>query len=132
MAQPAAKQNDLITAQDTHIIMVPAESGEKPVPTGGHQFNGIINGELSTNVTIMGQPAATEGSTADNTPPHIPLVPGHFQQQPSNKGTIKAGSGTVFINGKRAARDGDLAETCDDIAPPHGKVEAVGTVYIGG
>jgi uncharacterized Zn-binding protein involved in type VI secretion len=132
MAEAAAKQNDLITAQDTHIIMVPSESGEKPVPTAGHQFNGIINGGLSTNVTIMGQPAAIKGSTADNTPPHIPLVPGRFQQEPSNKGTIKAGSGTVFINGEPAARNGDLAETCDDLGAVQGKVEAVGTVYIGG
>ncbi|MCD6302104.1 MAG: hypothetical protein J7M15_01085, partial [Anaerolineae bacterium] len=56
--------------------MVPAPPGPPvPTPTPGHPFNGIINGNLSTNVNIMGMPAATQGSTAQNTPPHIPLNP---------------------------------------------------------
>lgn len=101
-----------------------------PLP---HPFSGMINGNLSRDVKIMGKPAATVGSTADNTPPHIPTPPGTaFQKPPTNKATIAIGSPTVMINGKMAARHGDTANTCNDPADlPIGKVIAVGTVSIG-
>jgi uncharacterized Zn-binding protein involved in type VI secretion len=133
MPQPAAKQGDRITATDTHIVLVPAPLAP-PVPTPlPHPFIGIINGNLSSNVNIMGMPAATVGSTADNTPPHIPTPPGAaFQKPPANRATIKLGSPTVNINGKMAARNGDIAETCNDpIDLPVGQTIAVGTVLIG-
>ncbi|NEO72969.1 PAAR domain-containing protein [Moorena sp. SIO3H5] len=132
MGQPAAKQGDRITAIDTHIVMVPSAGGPVPTPLP-HPFAGIINGNLSSDVNIMGMPAATVDSTADNTPPHIPTPPGtSFQTPPANKGTIKIGSPTVKINGKQAARNGDIAETCNDPADaPVGQVIAVGTVFIG-
>jgi uncharacterized Zn-binding protein involved in type VI secretion len=131
MGQPAAKQGDKVVATDTHIVMVP---GTPPVPTPlPHPFTGIINGKLSSDVNIMGMPAATVDSTADNTPPHIPTSPGTaFQKPPSNKATIKMGSATVNINGKKAARNGDVADTCNDPTDaPVGKVVAAGTVLIG-
>lgn len=133
MEQPAAKQGDKIIATDTHIVMVPAPPGS-PVPTPlSHPFTGIINGSLSSNVNIMGMPAATADSTADNTPLHTPTPPGTaFQKPPTNKATIKIGSSTVKINGKMAARNGDIALTCNDPADlPIGKVIAVSTVFIG-
>src|SRR5215470_4246153 len=133
MGQPAAKQGDKITATDTHIVLVPALPSP-PVPTPlPHPFSGIINGQLSSDVNVMGKPAATVGSTADNTPPHTPTPPGTaFQKPPANKGTIKLGSLTVNINGKAAARNGDTAETCNDpVDLPVGKVVAAGTVFIG-
>ena len=119
MGQPAAKQGDKIVAVDTHIVMVP---GTPPVPTPlPHPFSGSINGGLSGDVNIMGKPA------------HIATAPGtSFQKPPANKGTIKMGSATVKINGKKAARNGDVAETCNDPADlPAGQVIAVGTVMIG-
>jgi uncharacterized Zn-binding protein involved in type VI secretion len=131
MGQPAAKQGDQIVATDIHIVMVP---GPTPVPTPlPHPFTGIIKGSLSNDVNIMGMPAATADSTADNTPPHIPTPPGTtFQKPPANKATIILGSPTVKINGKMAARNGDLATTCNDPADlPSGQVIAVGTVFIG-
>lgn len=132
MGQPAAKQGDKIMATDTHIIMIPAPPGP-PVPTPlPHPFTGIIDGNLSSDVKIMGVPAATVDSTASNMPPHIPQG-GPFQKPPSNKATIKIGSATVKINGKMAARNGDMAMTCNDPSElPVGKVIAVGTVFIGG
>ena len=132
MGQPAAKKGDQIVATDTHIVMVP--SAPSPVPTPlPHPFTGIINGNLSSDVKIMGMPAATVDSTADNTPSHIATPPGTtFQKPPANKATIKMGSSTVKINGKMAARNGDMAETCNDPADlPAGQVIAVGTVMIG-
>jgi uncharacterized Zn-binding protein involved in type VI secretion len=132
VGQPAAKQGDQVVATDTHIVMVPSSGGPVPTPLP-HPFVGIIGGELSSNVNIMGMPAAAVDSTADNTPPHIPTPPGTaFQSPPGNKATIKMGSQTVKINGKAAARNGDKADTCNDPADmPAGTVMAVGTVFIG-
>lgn len=130
MGMPAAKQGDKIMATDTHIIMIPSPSGAVPTPLP-HPFTGIIDGNLSSDVKIMGMPAATVDSTATNTPSHIPQG-GPFQKPPSNKATIKLGSATVKINGKMAARNADTAMTCNDPSDmPVGKVIAVGTVIIG-
>jgi uncharacterized Zn-binding protein involved in type VI secretion len=130
MGQPAAKQGDQVTAIDIHIVMIPTPGGEVPTPLP-HPFNGLINGNLSNNVQIMGMPAAVVGSTADNMPPHIPQG-GRFQAEPNNKAQIIMGSPTVLINNKPAARNGDSAMTCNDPAPlPVGTVIAVGTVLIG-
>ena len=130
MGQPAAKQGDKVMATDIHIILIPAPPGP-PVPTPlPHPFSGIIDGNLSSDVKIMGMPAATVDSTATNIPPHIPQG-GPFQKPPSNKATIKMGSFTVKINGKMAARNLDVAMTCNDPTDlPSGKVIAVGTVFI--
>lgn len=130
MGQPAAKKGDQVMGIDTHIVILPAPAPPAPLP---HPFSGIINGALSSNVNIMGMPAATKDSTADNTPPHIPTPPGiAFQKPPSNRATITLGSATVMINGKPAARNGDVATTCNDPADlPVGSVIAVGNVFIG-
>lgn len=131
MGQPAAKQGDQVMATDIHIIMIPTPGGPVPTPIP-HPFVGMIDGELSQDVNIMGMAAATVDSTASNTPPHIPQG-GPFQSPPSNKATIKMGSTTVKINGKMAARNGDTAMTCNDPSDlPGGTVMAVGTVLIGG
>ena len=131
MGQPAAKKGDQIIATDTHIIMIPSPGGPVPTPLP-HPFMGQIDGALSSDVNIAGQPAAVQGSTATNMPSHIPQG-GPFQKPPSNKATIQLGSSTVFINGKPAARNGDKAMTCNDPADlPVGTVIAVGTVLIGG
>jgi uncharacterized Zn-binding protein involved in type VI secretion len=133
MGQPAAKQNDRITAVDIHIVMVPSINGQIPVPLP-HPFDGRLNGNLSPNVKIMGLPAATVGSLATNQSPHFPLSPGvAFQVPPSNQGTVTMGSSTVKINGKPAARLGDSAQTCADPMPNNGAkvVVAASTVMIG-
>lgn len=132
MGMPAAKQGDQVTAVDTHIIMVPSPGGPVPTPIP-HPFSGILDGSLSADVKIMGMAAATIGSTATNTPPHIPIGGGPFQVPPANRGTVIMGSATVLINGKGAARNGDTANTCNDPAEmPVGTVVAAGTVLIGG
>src|SRR5215469_12532668 len=133
MGQPAAKANDQVTATDIHIVMVPAGPSLVPTPLP-HPFAGIITGGLVATVKIAGQAAAVVGSTADNTPPHLPTPPGvSFQAPPSNKATVQLGSMTVKVGGKQAARNGDIAMTCNDPADaPLGQIVAVGTVMIGG
>lgn len=129
MGQPAAKKGDRIVATDIHIELVGSGNVPTPIP---NPFSGIIDGSLSSNVNIMGKPAATVDSTATNTPAHSPKA-GPFQKSPKNKGKISVGSATVEINGKKAARNGDAATTCNDPADqPVGKVVASGTVNIGG
>jgi uncharacterized Zn-binding protein involved in type VI secretion len=129
MGQPAAKQGDQVLATDIHIILIPTPGGPVPTPLP-HPFVGMLTGGLSTNVMIMGLPAAMLGSTADNIPPHIPQG-GPFQRPPTNKGTLITGSPSVMINGSPAARNGDTALTCNDPADlPAGTVVAVGTVMI--
>lgn len=134
MGQPAAKKGDQVVGIDTHIVMVPPPAPGPLVPTPlPHPFAGMLDNGLSQDVKIMGQPAATVGSTASNQPPHIPTPPGTaFQKGPANKATVKVGSTTVKINGKAAARAGDPADTCNDPTDlPAGTVIAVGTVLIG-
>ncbi len=131
MGQPAAKQGDRVVATDVHIVMIPSPGGPIPTPLP-HPFVGMLDGALSSDVNIQGKPAAVQGSTASNTPSHIPQG-GPFQSPPANKATIQLGSGTVLINGKPAARTGDTALTCNDPADlPAGTVVAAGTVLIGG
>jgi uncharacterized Zn-binding protein involved in type VI secretion len=131
VGQPAAKQGDQVVATDTHIVNIPSPGGPVPTPLP-HPFTGMIDGSLSSDVNIEGKPAATQGSTATNNPPHIPQG-GPFQSPPSNRATIQMGSSSVLINGKLAARNRDTAMTCNDPADmPVGTVIAVGTVFIGG
>jgi uncharacterized Zn-binding protein involved in type VI secretion len=92
---PAAKKNDQVVGVDIHIIMIPSPGGPIPTPLP-NPFTGIINGDCESTVKIMGMPAAVVGSTADNTPPHLPLG-GPFQKPPTNKAKIMLGSPNVFI-----------------------------------
>jgi uncharacterized Zn-binding protein involved in type VI secretion len=128
MGAPAAKQGDRVTATDLHLIQPPGSSPPATVP---HPFSGPLSQQLSSDVRILGRAAATVGSVANNTPPHIPQG-GTFVNPPANRGSIRSGSATVRINGKAAARAGDHAETCADPPNPAGLVVAAGVVRIGG
>jgi uncharacterized Zn-binding protein involved in type VI secretion len=131
MGQPAAKKGDKVIATDIHIVMIPSPGGPIPTPLP-HPFVGMLDGQLSTDVNIQGQPAAVKGSTASNQPAHVPQG-GPFQSPPKNRGEVMLGSATVKINGKLAARNGDTAMTCNDPSDlPAGQVIAVSTVMIGG
>jgi uncharacterized Zn-binding protein involved in type VI secretion len=130
VGQPAAKKGDQVVATDIHIVMIPSPGGPIPTPLP-HPFVGQLDGSLSEDVNIEGKPAAVQGSTASNSPAHVPQG-GPFQKPPSNKATVQLGSMTVLVNGKPAARNGDTAMTCNDPADlPAGTVIAVGTVLMG-
>lgn len=117
MGKHGARQGDKIEGVDVHITMIPAAGGVlTPTPIPGYNFSGALSTGLSINVRINGRPAAIVGSEATNMPPHIPMTGVAFQVPPTNIGQVVAGSATVRINGKPAARDGDLARTCNDIS----------------
>lgn len=132
MGLPAATANSTVTAVDTHIVMVPTPGGPVPTPLP-HPFNGVVDGGLVNTVKINGQPAAVVGSTATNTPAHLPTPPGTtFQKPPANRGTVFMGSATVRIGGQAAARQGNPVTTCNDPADaPVGQLIAAGPVLIG-
>lgn len=131
MGQPAANGNSTVVGVDTHIVMVPTPGGPVPTPLP-HPFVGQLDSALSGDVNVEGKPAATQGSKASNSPPHLPQG-GPFQSPPKNQGEVMQGSATVLINAKPAARMGDPALTCNDPADlPAGQVLAVSTVMIGG
>jgi uncharacterized Zn-binding protein involved in type VI secretion len=94
-------------------------------------FSGGISRELSANVMAENRACATVASIAKNHPIHV-ATGGKFQRPPSNIATVLRGSGTVLINHKAVARDGDPAETCNDPNDaPTGTVVAMSTVLIG-
>jgi uncharacterized Zn-binding protein involved in type VI secretion len=126
----AAKMNDQVVGTDTHIVMVSTPGGPVPTPMP-NPFAGTITGGCSTDVYIDNQPAAVVGSSATNNPPHIPQG-GPFQNPPTNSGTVTAGSQSVLINNKPAARVGDTVQTCSDPAPaPNSKIVGQSMVLIG-
>ena len=94
MRQPAAKQGDQIVASDTHIAMFPAGTAEVATPVP-HPFNGVIRGDVSANVNIMGKPAATARSLAsDDAHPLIPPGATRFQKPPANQAKLTKGAGS--------------------------------------
>jgi uncharacterized Zn-binding protein involved in type VI secretion len=127
---PAAREGDKVVGIDTHIVMIPSPGGPVPTPIP-MPFAGGLNGGLSKKIFVDDMAAATKDSTADNQVKHMP-VGGPFQKPPADKATVNAGSATVMIDDKPAARMGDTAITCNDPADaPNGTVIAVGTVFIG-
>jgi uncharacterized Zn-binding protein involved in type VI secretion len=132
MGQLAATQGDQVTATDIHIVLV-QKLPAPPTPTAqSFPFAGILDGKLSRDVRIGGRAAATVGSTATNTPPHLAAPPDQFQRPPTNRATVQAGSATVRINGQPAARADDPALTCNDPVDRPGRIVVPGgTVRIG-
>jgi uncharacterized Zn-binding protein involved in type VI secretion len=106
MPQPVARQNDPVIGVDTHVLLTPSPA-PTPLP-----FNGRLIQALSKDVLINGLPAATQGSIAQNLPPHV--APSAFSKPPTNLGRVVMGSPTVLINGKPLARVGDQVATCND------------------
>jgi uncharacterized Zn-binding protein involved in type VI secretion len=131
MGLPIARADDQVVAVDIHIVLVPAVA---PVPTPlPHPFVGKLDGGLASNVKANGRMVAVVGSTATNSPAHIPTPPGvSFQKPPANKGTVQLGSATVKAGGKGIARATDMVMTCNDPADvPVGQIIAASTVMVG-
>ncbi|MBL4604277.1 MAG: hypothetical protein JKY02_00995 [Flavobacteriaceae bacterium] len=131
MGMPAAKKGDQITSPaDIHIVQIATPAGPITVPLP-HPFSGKLTEKLSSNVNIMGLAAAMKDSWGNNNPKHVAMGV-KFVKEPSNIGTVFLGSFTVKINGRMAARSGDMVMTCNDPTDlPVGKVIASGTVNIG-
>ena len=131
MGQPAAKQGDQVIATDIHIVMIPSPGGPIPTPAS-EPVHRPARRRARERREDRGKAGRDEGLDGDQ---HALAHPagGPFQTPPSNKATIFMGSATVMIDGKAAARNGDIAMTCNDPSDlPVGQVVAVSTVLIGG
>jgi uncharacterized Zn-binding protein involved in type VI secretion len=130
LGKPAAKKGDDVVGIDTHIVLVPAPPAP-PIPTPlPHPFRGPLKDKLCKTVFADDKPCATKGSKALNKP-HVPSGGPSFQTPPKDEGTVKAGSSTVFMEDKAAARHGDIVETCNDpVDAPMGRIIAVSTVIV--
>jgi uncharacterized Zn-binding protein involved in type VI secretion len=135
---------DEISSNGTSNVWVKPPGSLPPKPVA-FKYNGSIDNNCSSNVFIMGKSAATVGSTATNSKP--PAMQTEVTSQGTlltknvnNNATITNGSSTVYINGKKAARNEDKANTWDYSTPPspgtgieveNAKVKAIGSVNIG-
>lgn len=109
----AARLTDSITGTDTG-----EHTGHDP-PHTAVPITGQISGGCSPNVFINTLQAATVDSISTE----------HDDCCGTSLGKVAAGSGTVFINGKQAARIGDALQ------PHNGKANISGgseNVFIGG
>lgn len=97
-----------------------------------HPYLGRLNAGLVSSVLVEGRPAATKGSRSRLDSPHVPTAPGtSFVTPADGSGSVSAGSATVLIAGKPAARAGDPVTTCSEAGPPAAVVQATSTVLVG-
>jgi uncharacterized Zn-binding protein involved in type VI secretion len=112
MATPAVVQGDRVTGQCTSHL-VPSPSGG-PVPAPGPlPFTAPLTTALAATVLIGGKPAAVQGASGTNQPPHTGLHPSDPSQVPAaQQGRVVAGSATVYFDGRPAAFTGCRVTMC--------------------
>jgi uncharacterized Zn-binding protein involved in type VI secretion len=131
MANEAAKEGDTIKGDPLKAVHKWTNSSNLPVSPHACTFEASINKKVSADVFINSKAAATVGSVADaGSEPEPPAtVPGTADPKASATGTISAGSKTVSINSKGAARNGDGATACREASVV---VSGTANVFIGG
>lgn len=129
MGTPAAVMGDRVTAVCA-IHLIPGAMGA-PQPSPPLPFSAPLLQGLATKVLIAGKPAAVQGSSGYNTPPHVGLHPSDLFMAPTQqRATVVMGSATVLIEGKPAAKTGSTCTVCSGL--PGQLVGTAATVLIGG
>ena len=115
MGTPAAVLGDKIMGTcPAHQIPNPASGVPQPAPP--MPFSAPLVMGLATKVLIASKPAAVMGSSGYNVPPHVGLHPSDPCMVPTmQEGKVVAGSPTVMIEGKPAARVGSQVIMCAGI-----------------
>lgn len=109
---PAVVMNDRIMGQCA-IHMIPGPLGA-PIPSPPLPFSAPLVMGLATTVLIGGKPAAVQGSSGQNTPPHAGLHPSDPNfAPPSQQGRVVMGSTRVLFDGKGAAYSGCQVAMCN-------------------
>lgn len=128
MGTPAVVMGDRIVGQcPIHQIPNPASGVPQPAPP--MPFSAPLTLGLEPTVLIAGKPAAVLGSSGYNTPPHVGLhASDPFMVPTVQEGRVMAGSLTVLIGGKPAARTGSQVMCC---ATPGQLIGSASTVLIG-
>jgi uncharacterized Zn-binding protein involved in type VI secretion len=109
-----------------------------PSPYGGPMpspaplpFSAPLTVGLAMTVTIGGKPAAVQGSSGFNTPPHVGLFPSDpFMVPMTQQGIVTVGSTSVLIEGRPAAKTGSTCTVCAGL--PGQLVGTAANVLIGG
>lgn len=129
MGTPAAVMGDRINGKCT-VHLVPGPTGS-PVPAPPLPFSSPLTVALATRTLIRGKPAALQGSSGLNTPPHVGLHPSDPFMLPATQiGRVVKGSTSVLIEGRPAARTGS---TCTIDAGAPGQLSGTAaTVLVGG
>lgn len=129
MGAPAAVMGDRIVATCA-IHLIPGPVGS-PAPSPPLPFSAPLVQGLATKVLIGGKPAAVQGSSGTNLPPHVGLHAADLFMVPTmQQGRVVMGSATVLIEGKPAAKTGSECTACGQ---PLGKLAgSAATVLIGG
>ncbi len=130
MGGPAAVMGDRIVGVCAiHLIPNPASGAPQPGPP--LPFSAPVIQNVATTVLVGGKPAVVVGSTGYNTPPHVGLHPSDPFMVPTNQvGSVVAGSTTVLVENKPAARTGSACTMC--AGAPGQLVGTAATVLIGG
>ena len=111
MGTPAVVMNDQILGTCA-IHQIPSPTGA-PMPAPPLPFSAPLTLGLATTVMIAGLPAAVQGSTGYNTPPHVGLhASDPYMAPPTQIGQVMVGSSTVLIEGKPAAYTGCQVAMC--------------------
>jgi uncharacterized Zn-binding protein involved in type VI secretion len=129
MGTPAAILGDRINAVCAiHLIPNPASGAPQPSPP--LPFSAPITMGTVETVLIGGQPAAVQGCSGLNTPPHIGLHPSDPYMVPvAQIAQVSVGSLTVLIGGQGAATQASQCTVCAGLP---GTLAASGaTVLIG-
>ena len=129
MGEPAAVMGDRITATCA-VHQVPNPTSGAPQPAPPLPFSAPLLQGLATTVQIGGKPAAVVGARGYNTPPHVGLhATDPFVVPTAQVGTVIAGSATVLIEGKPAAKTGSGCAVCAGL--PGQLVGTAATVLVG-
>lgn len=129
MGAPAVVANDQVQGMCAgHLVPSPVGApvpAPAPLPVAAPLTLG-----LATSVLVAGKPAAVQGSSGFNTPPHVGLHPSDPKLVPlTQKGEVVTGSTTVLFEGKGAAYTGCAVLAC--IAAGAQVVGSASSVLIG-
>jgi uncharacterized Zn-binding protein involved in type VI secretion len=129
MGTPAAVLGDQINAVCA-IHMIPNPATGAPQPSPPLPFAAPVTIGTVATVLIGGKPAAVEGSSGLNTPPHVGLYPADPYMVPATQiGQVVVGSTSVLIGGQGAASEASQCTVCGSLP---GTLAASGaTVLIG-
>jgi uncharacterized Zn-binding protein involved in type VI secretion len=130
MGTPAAVMGDQVTGTcPIHQIPNPATGVPQPAPP--MPFAAPLLTGLATRTLIGGKPAAVQGSSGLNTPPHVGLhASDPFMVPTTQRAQVVMGSTTVLIEGKPAAKTGSSCTIC--AGTPGQLTGSAATVLIGG
>lgn len=130
MGEPAAVMGDQVIGT-CMIHLIPNPTSGVPQPGTPFPFSAPLVQSVAASVLIGGKPAVVMGSTGYNTPPHVGLHPADPFVVPTTQiGSVVAGSATVLLENRPAAKTGSACVMCG--GAPGQLVGTAANVLVGG